>query len=50
MDDMVCMKMCQALKENQTLLILSSYHYHEHGIVAFLHFYPSQTLFIGKVL
>ena len=50
MDDMVSMKMCQALKENQTFLILSSYCYHKRGTGAFLHFYPSQTLFIGKVL
>lgn len=48
MDDMVSMKMCQTLKEKQTFLIFSFYHYHECGIVAFLHFYPSQTLFIGK--
>lgn len=50
MDDMVSMKMCQALKEKQTSLILSSYHYHERGIGAFSHFYPSQTLFVGEVL
>lgn len=49
MDNMVSMKMCQALKENQTFLILSSYHYHECGIVAFYTF-TLLSLFIGKAL
>lgn len=50
MDNMVSMKMCQALKENQTFLILSPHCYHECGIVAVAHFHPSQALFIRKVL
>lgn len=50
MDDMVSMKMCQALKENQTFFIPSSYHYHDCVIIVLFCFYPSQTLLMGKVL